>query len=208
MRTRRSASTTLRLVLSACKGRAVGRRSGQDDFGSQKTRPGRQLDAQRLAEARPGKQDQRLGAVFGVGPGTEAEADALQGAVGRHGVDLLGRLVGDMDLGAGIQAKPQLGAVALNQPAGRGLHVHHGHARHGRVEVPRPGAVKRVADKGVAQPGRVRVDGKGQPTHPPLAGRAGRALGERLGRIGAEDGRPCVRRRLARSGRDDLGRAG
>ena len=51
------------------KSRTVGCGSGQDDFGSQKTRPGRQLDAQRLTETRPGKQDQRLGAVFGVGPG-------------------------------------------------------------------------------------------------------------------------------------------
>ena len=101
----------------------------EKNFGKEKSRLPTELDAQMLAETRARKENNGFGRVFCIGSRTQNKRHALQRTIGRHGVDLLCGLIGNMDLSHIAQIELEDCPIALNQAARRCLDIHHRHAR-------------------------------------------------------------------------------
>ena len=101
----------------------------EKDFGKEEARLPAELDVEPLAETCLGKENNGFGTVFCIGPRTQNKRHALQCAVGRHGVDLLGSLIGNVDLGRIAQVELEGCTITLNQSARGCLDVDHCHAR-------------------------------------------------------------------------------
>ena len=125
----------------------------EKDFGKEKGCLPAELDAQLLAETRAGKENNGFGTVFRIGPYTQNKRHALQCTVGRHGVDLLCGLIGNVDLGRIAQVELKGCPITLNQAARGCLDVYHRHARQGGVQIPGPGQMERVGNKRLLKQG-------------------------------------------------------